>query len=292
VVSVLTILFPDHMNTYASMEEYIEDKKVIFQEQDSGAAALFNHDDPFQADFHRQTAARALLFSRRPLPPDLCGAFLVPEGGRARLGAGRGRRLNGARESEDELILPRQLRLCGEHNRLNLLASALALSVFGVEAPVIREAMGDFGGVEHRLELFAEHGGVRFYNDSAATVPEAAAEALRAVPRPVVLIAGGTDKKLDFSPLLGAADIPERIVLLEGSGSEKIVRGLEQTGRSFEGPFSGLQAAVDRALELARPGGCVLFSPGCTSFEMFENEFDRGARFKAAVSERIGEQGR
>ncbi len=260
---------PDHMNYYAGMDEYVADKKVIFQGQSPAHAALFNGDDPLQAHFPAETRARAFAFSR----------------GRDRL---RGGWLEGGVGLADccgdrEVVLERTL-LPGEHSRLNLLAAAVALRLAGVEAAAISRGLSRFGGLEHRLELCRERAGVRFYNDSAATMPQATIEALRALPEPILLIAGGTDKNIDFAPLVEPARRAAAIFLLEGSGTEKLRRLLDAAGIPHRGPFAGLEEAVSAAAGAAGAGASVLFSPACTSFGMFDNEFDRGRRFKALVA--------
>jgi UDP-N-acetylmuramoylalanine--D-glutamate ligase len=108
---------------------------------------------------------------------------------------------------------------------------------------------------------------------------------VRTLEQPLVLIAGGTDKNLDFSPLRALARKPAAIVLVAGTATDKITALLDEEGVSYEGPFSELAPAVEAAIAAARPGGSVLFSPGCASFGMFLNEFDRGARFKRTVIE-------
>jgi UDP-N-acetylmuramoylalanine--D-glutamate ligase len=139
--------------------------------------------------------------------------------------------------------------------------------------------------VEHRLELFLTWNGLRFYNDSAATIPHATVEAVHAVPGPVVLITGGTDKNIDFSPLTDAVHAPSAIVLLSGTGTDKIRSLLNAARVAADGPFDNLRDAVARAMARAAElhsvdGASILFSPGCTSFGMFLNEFDRGRKFK------------
>ena len=270
-VSLITNIYPDHMNRYRDMDEYIEDKKVIFQSQANGSSAVFNRDDPHQRPFSRMTRAKAYTFSCRPLPKNQEGAFLAGEKGFVRLGG------------VEEEILPERLKVLGPHNRLNLLASGLVLRLFGLPSDVVRTSMGGFNGIEHRLELFAEHRHTRFYNDSAATIPHATVEALRSVPQPIILITGGTDKNLDFSPLLEVIDIPEHIILLRGSATDKIIRLLEEKALSYTGPHRSMREAVTEAFQMAEKGSSVVLSPGCTSFEMFQNEFDRGKQYKELV---------
>ena len=274
-VALATRILPDHQDKYPDMASYIADKKVLFASQRPGQFAVFNADDPWQSDFPESTTAEVHWYSRAALEPGRPGAWLQ-NGVGLRREAGR-----------TETILPARLSVPGEHNRLNLLAAALGARLFGLDPEPIVAALASFPGIEHRLELVAERDGVRIYNDSAATIPEAAVAALRALPAPVFLIAGGTDKNLDFRPLAEAAGRAAGIYLLEGSATHKIEQLFRAGGIAFEGPFPDLVQALARAWEAARraagsgsAGASLLFSPGCASFEMFLNEFDRGRKFK------------
>jgi len=275
VVSAFTVILPDHLDRYPGMVEYVADKKAIFQEQLPGAKAVFNLDDPWQREFPRETRATSYFYSAGPLPEGVRGAWLEEEEGRALV----------ADAAKPPAAILGSARIAGAHNRMNLLCAGLALHLFGVKAEVVRKSLEEFPGVEHRMEMFREWREIRFYNDSAATIPHATAEAVRTLEQPLVLIAGGTDKNLDFSPLRGLARKPAAIVLVAGTATEKIRALLDEEGVPYEGPFGELAPAVEAAIAAARPGGSVLFSPGCTSFGMFLNEFDRGARFKRTVIE-------
>jgi len=274
-VSVLTRILPDHLDRYPDMESYVADKRVLFSGQRPEQLAVFNAEDPWQEGFPGGTAARVRWYSGRKLPPGKPGAWL--EGG---LGLYR------EPDGPVETILGPDLLLPGAHNRLNLLAAALACRLFGLEPGAVAASMASFPGIEHRLELALEKEGVRFYNDSAATIPQATAAALASLPPPLYLVAGGTDKNLDFGPLAEAASLAAGIYLIDGSGTRKIAAELDRRGLAYQGPFPALQEALDRAwkdarAEARRAGGCsLLFSPGCASFELFLNEFDRGRRFK------------
>jgi len=273
-VSAFTVILPDHLDKYAGMTDYVEDKKAIFQEQDPEQKAVFNFDDPWQRTFPGETRAAPFFFSAKDLPAALSGAWLAGEVGKARLLPG-----SGAQEILTTSLLP------GMHNRQNLLCAGLALLLYGVPAPAVRSSLAEFPGVEHRLELFRTWKGVRIYNDSAATIPDATAAAVRAVPGPLVLLAGGTDKNIDFSPLRNVVHVPRAVVLLAGTGTDKIRVLLNEENVPFEGPFDNLREALVKSLACARKvssesGASLLFSPGCTSFGMFLNEFDRGRKFK------------
>jgi UDP-N-acetylmuramoylalanine--D-glutamate ligase len=273
-VSVVTVILPDHLDKYAGMDDYVADKKAIFQEQDPGQKAVFNLDDPWQRNFPRETRAAPFFFSRQALPRELHGAWIEGDAGMARIAPG----------AAPEVILTTSL-LPGAHNTQNLLCAGLALLLYGVPAATVCEGLAQFPGVEHRLELFMTWNDVRIYNDSAATIPDAVVAAVKAVQGPVVLLTGGTDKNIDFSPLRDVVKIPRNIVLLSGTGTDKIMVLLKEAGVVPDGPYDNLRDALVKALARAleardEAGASLLFSPGCTSFGMFLNEFDRGRKFK------------
>jgi UDP-N-acetylmuramoylalanine--D-glutamate ligase len=264
------------MDRYGSMQPYVADKKIIYEAQDKTCYTLYLYDDEWGKTFAQETAGTPAAFSRNPLPADTPGAWLENGEGFARR-AGPG--------AETVRILPRAVRLAGEHQKINLLAAGLALYLFGMDAQLIQKRLAGFSGIEHRLELCGEASGVRFYNDSAATIPEALSAAVKSFPgTPLFLIAGGTDKKLDFSVFAEAAGIPAAIFLLEGTATIKLQTLLDSLSVSYNGPYPSLeQALFSAATAAAQTGGVVVFSPGCTSFGMFLNEFDRGRKFKALV---------
>jgi UDP-N-acetylmuramoylalanine--D-glutamate ligase len=273
--AVLTAIMPDHLDRYASMEEYVDDKRNIYRGQD-GSCVTVAGDCPWGKSFRAETKGRPLVYSPSKLEDWLDGGWIDCEGkGMARLEKG----------GECRQIAPSLLLTPGEHQKLNLLAAALAAYSLGSDAQEICGALSDFPGIEHRLELFHEKGGVRFYNDSAATIPEAAAACIEALSAqaPLVLVTGGTDKNLDFSPLAKAAHKAKAVILLAGSGSEKLIPLLKTAGISWSGPYDGLEKAVIRVLEVAGKGDIAVLSPGCASFGMFLNEFDRGKKWKDTV---------
>ncbi|MDR3341233.1 MAG: UDP-N-acetylmuramoyl-L-alanine--D-glutamate ligase [Treponema sp.] len=271
--AVFTAIMADHLDRYGNMDAYIADKRVIYQGQDGQDVTIAPWDD-WGRSFLRESPARPLVYADTPLPGDLAGGWLTgPHGpGLARLPL-----------DEPVEVLPSQVLVPGVHQKRNLLAAALALLDLGLPPDCIRDALGTFPGIEHRLEFFHEAEGIRFYNDTAATIPEAAAAAIAAFDAPVVLVTGGTDKNLDFTPLVQGAAKAKARILLAGTGSEKLKTLLAGAGLSYRGPFDGMGAAVQASLEAAAPGDVVVLSPGCTSFGMFLNEFDRGRQWKAGV---------
>ena len=277
--AVITAIMPDHLDRYASMEEYVDDKKNIYRGQDKDGITVAG-DDSWGRTFLAETKARPLVYSRSPLGEKQNGGWID------NAGCGLARLYDWENVMEETACLvPARLRVPGDHQKLNLLAAALAVYGTGVDAKKIYSALEDFPGIEHRLELFHEAGGVRFFNDSAATIPEASAACIDALSPegPLVLVTGGTDKNLDFTPFVKKAGNAKAVILLAGSGSEKLIPLLAENGVEYSGPFDDLEKAVRLSIEKAEKGGSVALSPGCASFGMFLNEFDRGRKWKDAV---------
>lgn len=257
--AIITEIMSDHLDRYGTMENYIADKKLIYANQDEGDVTVI-HNCSWADVFSRETRARVIRYGDDIL------------------------------SGEDATsLLPKTLLCPGKHQRVNFLGAAFAACDVGTPKEIIRGALSEFPGIEHRLEFFFEKDGTRYYNDSAATVPEAAAFAVEALSEAarsgggVILVAGGTDKMLDFTPVLKAARKTKKIILLSGSAGEKLAALFREDNIMFEGPFDNLDAVIARVREAARPGDYAVLSPGCTSFGMFLNEFDRGKKWKEAV---------
>lgn len=274
-VGIITNILRDHQNRYASMNDYISDKMVLFEGMEREQTAIFNYDDPVLADLSRAVSAGLLYYSFQELPDLMDGGYLDTRRGI--------QRING-----EEHVLFESTPLKGSHNRTNLLAAALGASCMGVPYKNIVSAAATFKGIKHRLEYVRTVGGVSFYNDSAATIPDASVAAALSFEQDVVLIMGGTDKELDFSCLSALKGEAREVYLLQGSATGKIIEVFEEAGIRYNGPFSSLQELLSSIIKDAVSGDIVLFSPGCTSFEMFLNEFDRGDTYKAMVEDLKG----
>jgi UDP-N-acetylmuramoylalanine--D-glutamate ligase len=299
--AVLTSIMADHQDRYGGMEAYVNDKRIIYQSQDKSCATIASADDDWGRSFLAETPGRSLPYSEQPFSENLAGetrggpaaAWIDPASGAGMASLAR----------EIVEVVPPLPLVPGRHQKKNLLAAALALLDLGLPVSFIRESLGAFPGIEHRLEFFREIDGVRFYNDTAATIPEAAAAAVEALSAgtdsPLILVTGGTDKNLDFSPLVKAAAGVKGIILLAGTGSDRLIPLFRDAGLSFQGPYNSIdetaQAALTMALCSVRKNNsgnngtgenvrtAVVLSPGCASFGMFRNEFDRGKQWKEAV---------
>ena len=271
-ISSITNIMKDHQNTYTSMEDYILDKELIFEGQNSSQASIFTLEDPYTERFAKKSPAGVYYVSSSPLPQGLQGAGLLDSKGLLQI---EGKTFE---FDADNPNLP------GAHNRQNLLRAGLAAFLAGADIGDIENGIRTFGGVSHRLEKIAEIKGVDVYNDSASTIPDATAAALKSFDRKITLICGGNDKNIDFGALTGCASIPKCVVLLAGTASETIASYFKKAGTPVYGPYDDLEKAVDTALERCSPGEVALFSPGATSFGMFLHEFDRGDKFKAIIA--------
>lgn len=269
--AAITNIMPDHQNRYTSMTAYVADKKLIYRDIPAHGCLICNYDDIYGREFAAETKSGVFYISSNPLPKKLEGAFLDGPTGFIRSGG------------ETLKILPEKINLSGVHNRINLLYAAVILFREGIQADDIAKGLSRFTGIPHRMEKVAEIHGAAWYNDSAATIPQATAAALKSFTGPVLLICGGTDKKLQFEDFDKAVSIPERIYLLEGSATERMLPLIKSAGTPFKGPFSSLQDAVDSAFEDSKTGDSIVLSPGATSFGMFLNEFDRGDQFRMMV---------
>lgn len=265
-VSVMTNVYPDHLDTYNGMDEYAEAKANIFRYQHETDLALFNYDNVWTRRLGEEAKAETWYTSL-----ECWGSF--------------------ARHSTQVLpFLFSETPMIGKHNLENILLATTTARLLGVPDEIIGNTVRNFHGVAQRLEEIAVVKGVHYINDTTSTTPVAGRVALNAFDEPIVLIAGGNTKHL---PLEGWPEaIVEKcrdVVLLAGTGTQELLPAIEQIVQKFgaadpvRGVFSDLTSAMDTAVSLSRDGDVLLFSPGFTSFGMFLNEFDRGDKFVAYV---------
>ncbi|MFL6651437.1 MAG: UDP-N-acetylmuramoyl-L-alanine--D-glutamate ligase, partial [Sulfurifustaceae bacterium] len=262
-------LTPDHMDRYATLDEYAEAKARIFR--GDGLMVLNADDDRVRA--MGVPGRRQVYFSLgMPAAPADYGVRLF--GGELWLVRG-----------DLDLLAARDVPLPGRHNLANVLA-ALALAdamILARDAEV--KAVRAFKGLPHRTELVADHNGVRWINDSKGTNVGATVAALNGMDAPVVLVAGGDGKGADFAELKDVCAARARAVVLIGRDGPRIEAALQ--GVVPVEYAADMRAAVRAAQTLAQPGDIVLLSPACASFDMFRNYEHRGDVFRAAVKELI-----
>jgi UDP-N-acetylmuramoylalanine--D-glutamate ligase len=265
-VAVMTNIYADHLDTYDSMDDYIAAKSNIFLHQRTEDLVVFNYDNAVTRSLGERAPGRTWYTS-------------LARGGSFARGS-----------SQVEPFDFPQTPLRGEHNRENILLAATTARLMGIPDEMIASTIRHFRGVPHRLEEVALLKGVRYINDSASTMPVAGEAALRAFDGPIVLVAGGNTKRLPLGdwPRLIVQRCRD-VVLLKGTGTDELLPALcEEVARQdvpdpVRGVYDNFAAAMDTAVSLTRAGDTLLFSPGCTSFGMFLNEFDRGNQFVAYV---------
>ncbi len=248
-VAIFTTFLSDHQNYYKNdMQHYFSDKAAIFEFQNKDDVLIVG-EQIAQQNFFKQSQSQIQ-------------SNIIEVGGK-------------------DLPQDWTLKMPGEHNRYNAALAAAAAQVLGVEETIIKDACESFTGVPGRLELVTEIAGVKYYNDTTATVPDATIVALKSLghQKNIVLIMGGADKKLDMSELIKVVPLyTKAVVLLPGSGTEVIKAQLSD---AFEA--TSMKEAVEKAKSLATSGDVILLSPAFASFGLFKNEFDRGEQFNDSI---------
>lgn len=292
-VGVFLNLRPNHLDMHASFEEYFEAKKNVFRFQGPADTAVLNAEDPAVAGCAAAAPGRVAWFSRAgevARGAFLRGGEVIVRGlGAAPSGRAAGADGRGAGGDEVAAGAAADLALPGAHNVANALAALAAAAAFGADPRRAWAGVRGFRGVEHRLEFVRERDGVRFYNDSIATAPDRTLAALSSFEAPLVLLAGGYDKKIPFDELGERIVERVRVLVLLGRTAPKIRAAVEAAAarRGDRGPeileATGFREAVALAAGAARPGDVVLLSPACASYDMFNNYEERGRLFKALV---------
>lgn len=267
-VGVLLNLSPDHLDRYSSVTDYAEAKAAMLRCQEPGDFAVLNRDDPWVWEQRARTAASVVSFGADEVE---FGSFIDGDELVVRGPAGAAR--YDLRDSP----------LQGRHNRDNLMAAATAATLYGASAETIRAAIASTEALPHRAALVRERAGVRFVNDSKGTNVGAVAKSLASFGPNVILLAGGYDKGADFRALVAPLRANAKYVVAFGAAAKKIE---EQLGDSVSViTAADLAAAVAAAVAVARAGDTVLLSPGCASFDEFNNYAERGDRFARFVGE-------
>lgn len=277
-VSAILNITPDHLDRYRNIEEYVNAKARIFENQGAGDYLILNADDPVirkMRDERLKTGdkegPRIIFFSReREVHGIYCldGVVycnlpypLIPT-------------------SPFPLIRIDEIEIKGVHNLENAMAASAVALVSGGSWQAVREVLEEFPGLEHRLEFVGEIEGVRFINDSKGTNIGAVVKSLEGLEN-IILIMGGMDKGGDFSVLRDPVRRKVKALILLGEARERIAKALE--GTTEIAVVEGLTEAVELSMAKASAGDVVLLSPGCASFDMFKDFEDRGRQFKMAV---------
>lgn len=270
-IAVITNLAPNHLDIHKGMEEYVSAKENIYRWQDETGRVVLNHDNAYTRSFAAKAKGAVTWFARQSEIDHgvtLEGDTIVVKGDRAVLPVA-------------DILLP------GVHNWENYMAAIAAVDGL-VSDETIRTFAKTFGGVEHRIELVRELHGVKYYNDSIASSPSRTIAGLRSFHQKVILIAGGYDKHLDYTPL--GPEISEHVkaLVLTGATAPKIKAAVLAAPGYCAAQLPiydglGFSGALKKAHAIAQPGDVVILSPASASFDQFKNFMVRGDTFKALV---------
>ena len=274
-ISVITNITPNHLNIHKDYNEYIEAKKTIFKYQKENDYLVLNYDNEITRNCGKETTSKTTYFSSKE---KLDNGFIVDNKIIKRCNDG----------IRKHILDTKDILLRGNHNFENI-CTALAATENLVDEEIAVEAVKEFRAVEHRLEFIREIDGVKWYNDSVSSSPTRTIAGLNSFDEDIVLIAGGYDKNLDYTPL--AKPILEKVktLILIGATSSKIfdaVKDEEEKERKDINIYmcENLQETVNLAKRYSKKGEVVLFSPASASFDMFKNFAERGNKFKDLVN--------
>lgn len=276
-IAVITNITPNHLDKHGSYEDYVNAKTMIFKNQTEGSLLVLNAQDSLTPAFVEEARGEVRMFSCESELDNgvyLRGGEIVssmPENGSA------------AVMCSDEILLP------GFHNVLNFMTAYCAVRDFVSEATFVKVAK-EFKGVEHRLELVCEHNGIRFINDSIGSSPTRTIAGMKAFEGPLVVIAGGYDKQLDYSEMGDELCLRAKKLFLTGDTAKKIADAVLNSRYYAESALepviiTDFEETVRAAVEAAEDGDTVLFSPASASFDRFANFEERGKAFKSIVME-------
>ena len=269
-IAILLNITPDHLDRYDfKMQNYVDAKMRIIQNQTSRDAFIYWNDDPIIRRELEKYDIRAVQFPFSELKEQ--GSIAYIEAGQYVI-----------EQPEPFNMEQEALSLTGRHNIYNSLAAGIAGNIAGIKKDIIRQSLSDFPGVEHRLERVATVRGVSYVNDSKATNVDACWYALDSMRTPTVLIIGGKDKGNDYEPIKPLIREKCRALVYLGADNRKLHDNFDALGLPVRDTQS-MKACVEACYELAQPGDTVLLSPCCASFDLFKNMEDRGEQFKELV---------
>lgn len=258
-IGVITNIYPDHLDRYVSMEEYLNDKSNIFKFQKKDGYLVANEENKITQKLAKEAKSKVKFFNKRDLPS----------------------------------LISQSFPLLGDHNLENLAAAAAVAKILKIDDQIIQKAIRNFSGLPYRQETVRVFNGVTYINDSTSTTPIAGVVAIKAFSdKPIILICGGNSKNLPLEEFIKEILFKvKKVVLLEGTLTDEMESGIMNYKLGVDGQqmiigrFNSLQKAVEAARKEAKTGEVILFSPGATSFTMFKNEFDRGEKFDHIVNQ-------
>ena len=269
-ISAVLNITPDHLNRHKTMDVYIAMKERVFAKQTAADFCILNHGDEVCRKMADKTAAKVFFFDSSETLAE--GIYLDGDAIEVRWGA-----------INETLIHVDELQILGVHNYENVMAAAAMGICAGIALDTIRAVLKGFAGVAHRIEYVATVDGVDYYNDSKGTNVDASIRAVLAMKKPIVLIGGGYDKGSSFDEWTKLFPGRVKHLVLIGVTAPKVRASAEKFGFTAISDCETFEEAVDLCREKAEDGDCVLLSPACASWGMFDNYEQRGDMFKEQV---------
>ncbi|NFA62028.1 UDP-N-acetylmuramoyl-L-alanine--D-glutamate ligase [Clostridium sporogenes] len=270
-ISLITNLSPNHLDVHKDFQEYVDAKKNIFKHQENNDLLVLNKDDKLTDEMKKESLGKILKFSLVEKLND--GACLIDD------------KLTVLGK---EVCHSKDVKLKGRHNIANLLAAFCMVNKY-VSIDSMKYVATNFSGVEHRCEFIREVNGVKYYNDSIASSPSRTLAGLNAFEKPVILIAGGYDKKIPFEPLAEGGYDKIKTLILMGDTKNKIKAAFEKVILDKKSNMKivtvdSMEEAVKMAYKISEEGDIITLSPACASFDMYPNFEIRGNEFKNIVN--------
>lgn len=269
VSSILNIT-PDHLNRHKTFENYFKAKLRITENQTENDYCVLNFDDKTCKDLAKEIPSNIVFFSRKTKVNK--GVYLQEKVIYSNI------------KGVEELVVDlNNVKLLGDHMVENYMAAIGMAICIDIPLHIIRRVVEAFNGVEHRIEYVTTIGGVKYYNDSKATNPDAAIKGIQSMITDTVLIGGGMDKGNDFTEWIMSFDNKVKKLVVFGETSDKIFETANKNNFTNVTKVNTLKEAVEEAYNIANPGDSVLLSPACASWDMFESYEERGNLFKQYV---------
>ena len=269
-VSLITNITPDHIDWHGSLENYIDAKLKIIRNQDNNDFIILNYDDKLLRQLKGEVNGRIIWFSASDTLTEgvyLENDYIVINDGIKKV----------------SLMPSKNLKIIGKHNLENVLGCIGIAVAMKLDLEIVKESLLNFQGVEHRIEFVINKKGISFYNDSKGTNPDASIKAIEAVNSPIILIAGGYDKKSSYDELIKAFNNKVKALILFGQTKDMIKEAAIENGYNSVYIVNDLNEAVNLAYSIGKEKDSVLLSPACASWDMYSSFEERGRDFKKIV---------
>lgn len=274
-ISAVLNITADHLNRHKTMENYVDAKCQIFKNQSADEYVILNENDTYFEYIKEKVHSKVVTFNTEK--EVTCGTYVKDDIIYENIFG-----------IENKVCAVEQLKLLGKHNLENVLAAVAIARCFNIPLEIIEKVLEKFRGVEHRIEYVETIHGVDYFNDSKATNPDSAIKAVLAMKKPIRLIGGGMDKKVSFKDWIKLFEGKVRKIYIIGETKEQIKRECHEIGYYDTELFDTMEEAVKKAHDEAQEGECVLLSPACASWDMFESYEQRGNLFKELIRQLKG----